>query len=176
MCTAGSPAARETKTRRQMSKGAERRLHELRATSRHLDVPVGDVDAVEVVDGRADVPHDLRRLWEGKRGKKNTVSNRQQSQKPGERPATLSASMCCVLRCVQGPSGGSPFSVKAWSPFAWMRLNSSPPSMLSDTQRHQHESNMGWTFRPRIVSTEETKTATKGASYHSMTISRHFFP
>lgn len=27
----------------------------------------------------------------------------------------------------------SPFSVNAWSPFAWIRLNSSPPSMLSDT-------------------------------------------
>lgn len=33
----------------------------------HLDVSVGDVDAVEIVDGRADVPHDLRSLWEEKR-------------------------------------------------------------------------------------------------------------
>lgn len=37
------------------------------SSSLHLDVSVGDVEAVEVVGGRADVPHDLRSLWEGRR-------------------------------------------------------------------------------------------------------------
>lgn len=35
--------------------------------SEHLDVSVGDVDGVEKVNGRADVPHNLRCLWEEKR-------------------------------------------------------------------------------------------------------------
>lgn len=34
-----------------------------------------------------------------------------------------------------GPGGNAPRSVKAWSPRAWMRLKSSPPSMLkTDTE------------------------------------------
>lgn len=60
-----------------------RRAREAAPSSRHLDVSVGDVDAVEVVDGRADVPHDLRSLWEGKRGEKKTLSNRQQRLETG---------------------------------------------------------------------------------------------
>lgn len=48
-------------------------------SSLHLDVSVGDVEAVQVVGGCADVPHDLRSLWEGM--EQNDVSNRQHSQK-----------------------------------------------------------------------------------------------
>lgn len=36
----------------------------------HLDVSVRYVDVVEEADGRADVPHDLRRLWEGREEEK----------------------------------------------------------------------------------------------------------
>ncbi len=35
--------------------------------SLHLDVSVRDVYVVEKVNGRADVPHNLRSLWEEKR-------------------------------------------------------------------------------------------------------------
>lgn len=40
----------------------------------HLDVSVRNVDVVEEADGRADVPHDLRRLWEEETGE-GTLSN-----------------------------------------------------------------------------------------------------
>lgn len=30
----------------------------------HLDVSVCDVNVVEILNGRADVPHNLRSLWE----------------------------------------------------------------------------------------------------------------
>lgn len=45
--------------------------------SLYLDVSVGDVDAVEVVDGRADVPHDLRGLWGGGEKTQSQTGNRQ---------------------------------------------------------------------------------------------------
>lgn len=46
----------------------------------HLDVSVRYVDVVEEADGRADVPHDLRRLWEEQKEEK------EQSLKPEAAP------------------------------------------------------------------------------------------
>lgn len=45
----------------------------------HLDVPVRDVDVVQEADGRADVPHDLRRLWEEQREGEATLSQSRSS-------------------------------------------------------------------------------------------------
>ena len=42
-------------------------LHNLGVVSLNLDVSVRNVDVVEKVNGRADVPHYLRSLWEEKR-------------------------------------------------------------------------------------------------------------
>lgn len=49
----------------------------------HLDVSVRYVDVVEEADGRADVPHDLRCLWEEERRRSDTLSN--PKQPPGGR-------------------------------------------------------------------------------------------
>lgn len=46
----------------------------------HLDVSVRYVDVVEEADGRADVPHDLRRLWEEQKRRRNNLSNPKQPQ------------------------------------------------------------------------------------------------
>ena len=52
-------------------------LHNLGVVSLNLDVSVRNVDVVEKVNGRADVPHYLRSLWEEKR---KTLSNQKQFQ------------------------------------------------------------------------------------------------
>lgn len=46
----------------------------------HLDVSVRDIDVVEIVDGRADLPHNLGGLWKEKR--------RKNSLKPEANPAS----------------------------------------------------------------------------------------
>lgn len=53
------------------------------ASSPHLDVPVRYVDVVEEADGRADVPHDLGRLWEERKWRGNNLSNPKQLQDGG---------------------------------------------------------------------------------------------
>lgn len=80
MCTTGSLAGEETRKREQMSWPSSPQV-KVTPSSLHLDVSVGDVEAVEVVGGRADVPHDLRSLWEGRRKTMSQTGSTPRKQK-----------------------------------------------------------------------------------------------